>query len=297
MELPFLPNQTYKRSQIHDQFGGNRQGGISPSARHPYIFIFSGKTGITHGYNDGWDDKNNDIYCYTGEGQVGDMRFIKGNSALRDHVKDGKRVFLFTYINRGFVRFEAELVFSVADYFLAKDKNGDLRQAIMFYFKRVGSVKNYITSSDQTQSVLEENNDIKYLDNPNETERNGLITSRIGHGIYRRRVLVRWGFRCAVTNFGEAGILIASHIVPWKEANNFERLDPENGILLSPVYDALFDRHLISFQDDGTIAISNLLAEHDLSVLGITRNEQIKGFKPENFIYLERHRSSLKSRI
>jgi 5-methylcytosine-specific restriction protein A len=78
--IPFIPNQLYKRSLIHDEYGGNRQGGISPSAKVPYIFIFSGKSGAQYGYKDGWD--NNNIFTDTGEGQEGDMQFIKGNLAL-----------------------------------------------------------------------------------------------------------------------------------------------------------------------------------------------------------------------
>lgn len=60
--LPFIPNQLYKRSLIHDEYGGNRQGGISPSAKFPYIFVFSGKTGTQYGYKDRWN--NEDIHLY-----------------------------------------------------------------------------------------------------------------------------------------------------------------------------------------------------------------------------------------
>ena len=92
IKSPFIFNQLYKRSLIHDEFGGNRQGGISPSAKVPYIFIFSGKSGAQYGYRDGWDNHN--VFSYTGEGQEGDMQFIKGNLALKEHLNRGKRVFL-----------------------------------------------------------------------------------------------------------------------------------------------------------------------------------------------------------
>ncbi|WP_071596984.1 HNH endonuclease signature motif containing protein [Niabella aurantiaca] len=65
----------------------------------------------------------------------------------------------------------------------------------------------------------------------------------------------RWRFACAVTGYTKHEILIASHIVPWRHANNIERLDVHNGILLSPVYDALFDQHLISFENNGKIIL------------------------------------------
>ncbi len=75
-KLIFIPNQVYKRSSIHDEYGGNRQSGISPSATNPFIFIFSGKSGAQYGYRDGWDNPN--IFSYTGEGQEGDINLSKG---------------------------------------------------------------------------------------------------------------------------------------------------------------------------------------------------------------------------
>jgi 5-methylcytosine-specific restriction protein A len=93
--LPFIPGQIYRRSLLHDEYGGNKQAGISPFFRVSYIFIFSGKSGTQFGYMDGWD--NEYIFSYTGEGQEGGMKFIWGNLALRDHVNNGKRVFLFEF--------------------------------------------------------------------------------------------------------------------------------------------------------------------------------------------------------
>ena len=83
--------------------------------------------------------------------------------------------------------------------------------------------------------------------------------------------------------------MISSHIVPWSESNDIERLDSENGILLSPNIDSLFDKHLISFEDNGSIIISSKVDEVNQISLGI--NSQIKipvseGMKK----YLKRHR-------
>ena len=89
MDPNFIYGIEYKRSLIHDKYGGSRQSGIAPSISYPFIFIFSGSTGQKYGYTDRWD--NEDVYSYTGEGQTGDMEFIRGNLALRDHIKSGKR--------------------------------------------------------------------------------------------------------------------------------------------------------------------------------------------------------------
>lgn len=107
-KLPFIPEHIYNRRQdIHALYGGNWQSGICPSANFPYIFIFSGKSGKLHGYQDGWDNPN--VFSYTGEGQSGNMEFTRGNLALKDQIKNGKRVFLFESEAKGFVRFKSEL--------------------------------------------------------------------------------------------------------------------------------------------------------------------------------------------
>jgi 5-methylcytosine-specific restriction enzyme A len=278
----FILDDVYKRSLIHDQYGGNRQGGISASAKFPYIFIFSGKAGHQHGYKDQWENPN--IFSYTGEGQVNDMRFIKGNLALRDHLANGKRVFLFTEDIRSFVKFQGELALDSVDFFTGPDRDGKDRVAIKFFFKKVGAVVDYPV--EHTIPLVEDN----IINMPNITERRGLVTSRVGQGAYRKSILYRWEFKCAVTEYSKNEILIASHILPWKDANNDERLDVDNGILLSPNYDALFDQHLISFENTGKIILSDALLKTNYDVLGVTGKEKIKNFHSGNHLYLEGHR-------
>jgi predicted restriction endonuclease len=118
------------------------------------------------------------------------------------------------------------------------------------------------------------------------------VTSRVGQGYYRHEVLKRFGSACAVTGANREELLIASHIVPWRTASEEERLDVDNGILLSPTYDALFDRNLISFEEDGQILVSSKLSPELLVQLGVTGSEKIEifeGMKP----YLKRHRNNL----
>lgn len=128
---------------------------------------------------------------------------------------------------------------------------------------------------------------------PDKTSRKGLVTSRVGQGEYRRRILRRWGFKCAVNGSRIKEVLIASHIVPWRESTNEERLDVDNGILLSPVYDALFDRQYISFDDSGFIILSKALSRADFSKIGVDGSEKIENLTDKNKIYLERHRKKL----
>jgi hypothetical protein len=292
LQSPFIPSKLYKRSQIHDEYGGNRQGGISPSAKVPYIFIFSGKSGAQYGYKDGWDNHN--IFSYTGEGQVGDMQFIRGNLALKDHLNIGKRVFLFEIEGGGLVKFISEMEFFDADYFETPDINGSNRIGIKFFLKRVGVS---IPVNPDQLTLLPLNQDphkILELNLPTVTERSGLITSRVGQGAYRKRIIHRWEYKCAVTNFNKLDILIASHIVPWSKATNQERLDVNNGLLLSPTYDALFDKHLITFDNNGKIILSDKIEFSAYQKIGITGKEKIDGLSEYNHHYLQKHKEMMK---
>ncbi|WP_154222304.1 HNH endonuclease [Marinicella rhabdoformis] len=287
---PFIPGQVYRRqSDIHDLFGGNRQSGICPSAKFPYIFIFSGKSGKQHGYEDGWD--NPSVFTYTGEGQAGDMAFTRGNLALRDHIANGKRVFLFESAGQsGFVKFVSEVESFDVDYFETHDTSGSTRIGIKFFFKKVGVVLPKIP--EESLQVAESRPDYT-ITPPNETERTGLVTSRVGQGAYRKRIIHRWQYKCAVTEFNKLDVLIASHIVPWAESNDEERLDVDNGLLLSPTYDALFDKHLISFEDNGRILLSDTIDIKAYLKVGVTGEEKVNNLSQYNKKYLERHRTQL----
>jgi 5-methylcytosine-specific restriction protein A len=289
-QLPFIPNVIYnRRADIHALYGGNWQSGICPSANHPYIFIFSGKSGRQHGYEDGWDNPN--VFSYTGEGQSGNMKFTKGNLALRDHILNGKRVFLFENANKGFVKFICEVEVFDADYFETHDTAGNRREGIKFFFKRTGAQLPIQPALYNAPSIVADPQEIYAIIQPNATERKGLVTSRVGQGAYRKRIIHRWEYKCAVTGFDKLNILIASHIVPWADSNDNERLDVHNGILLSPTYDALFDRHLITFANTGHIALSGSIEQQAFQKIGISGKEQIKNLSTNNFDYLEKHRA------
>ena len=288
-KLPFIPNQIYRRrTDLHDIYGGSPQGGISYSSKFPLIFIFSGRSGHQHGYKDGWD--NPEIFSYTGEGQVGDMKFVRGNLELRDHLKNGKRVFLFEGDGRGFAKFICEVEVVDFDYSPALDRLGNSREAIKFFFKRKEALLPYQIANHDLQSQVSAPALEYGFSLPGKTERQGLVTSRVGQGAYRKGLIYRWECKCAVTGFDNHSILIASHIHPWASSTDDERLDIHNGILLSPTYDALFDRHLISFENTGKIILTDKIETQAFQKIGVTGNEKIKNFSNYNFGYLEKHR-------
>lgn len=285
-EPNFIVNQVYRRRRdIHSRFGGNWQGGICPSATFPFIFIFTGSSGDQHGYKDMWE--NEFVFSYTGEGQMGDMQFTRGNLALRDHVLTGKRVFLFEQVSKGFVRFVSEMTYFDCDYYPTFDTNGQMRMGIKFFLKRAGVEVPYDL---RVPSMVHEPLTLEQL-KPTVTERSGLVLSRVGQGAYRKSIINRWLNQCAVTGFKDSRILVASHIHPWKDASNDERLDVNNGILLSPTYDALFDKHLITFENSGDIVLSESLPAEEFDRLGVSGREKIRNFNRDNYAYLEKHRT------
>ena len=129
----FNVGEKYSRARdIHDQYGGTRQSGISPSGSHPFIFLFTGDSGETYGYEDGWQ-QDEGVFLYTGQGQVGDMEFVRGNKAIRDHIANGKQLFLFKATGKGKpVEFIGEFECASIDFAQGPDVNGDLRKTIRF---------------------------------------------------------------------------------------------------------------------------------------------------------------------
>jgi 5-methylcytosine-specific restriction protein A len=126
----FNSGQIYKRSDLHDRFGGQRQGGISTPANHKIILIFTGQNGAEHGYKDEWQPGS--LFHYTGEGQIGDMAFVRGNSAIRDHIQNGKELHLFSAKGKGQVQYEGQFEFRNYHYRNGTDTNGNPRRMIVF---------------------------------------------------------------------------------------------------------------------------------------------------------------------
>lgn len=101
-----------------------------------------------------------------------------------------------------------------------------------------------------------------------ETDRQALIRARCGQGLFKQRVM-RIERRCRITAVDKLIHLVASHCKPWRDSTNEERLDGENGLLLTPSIDHLFDRGFIGFEDDGTLIISPVADRPSLQRMGI----------------------------
>lgn len=125
----------HRRNDIHARFGGQRQGGISTPSGVPYIFLFTGESGGQYGYRDGWNEDG--VYLYTGEGQAGDMQWVRGNRAIRAHLADGKDLLLFENLGRGRgVRFVGCFACASWETRTGPDVRGDEREVIVFHLVR-----------------------------------------------------------------------------------------------------------------------------------------------------------------
>lgn len=133
--------------------------------------------------------------------------------------------------------------------------------------------------------------EIKAVENDNTikmTEKDSIVKSRIGQGIFRKGLIEYW-HGCAISQCPLTWMLIASHIKPWRDADNQERLDPYNGLLLLPNYDKLFDLGYISFNSKGKIMYSRLLDKFDRETIGLTNNLHLVKLEEQHLKYLKYH--------
>jgi hypothetical protein len=126
---------------------------------------------------------------------------------------------------------------------------------------------------------------------PRGTEAERMIIQRIGQDIFRGALMDYWGGRCPLTDITEPELLRASHIVPWSECSDEQRLDVHNGLLLSALWDAAFDKGLVSFADDGTALAAPQLRDAARTVLGLGAALRIEGLRDEHGHNLALHRA------
>jgi hypothetical protein len=131
---------------------------------------------------------------------------------------------------------------------------------------------------------------VKIAGLPRTTEAERLVVQRIGQDVFRDALMAYWGGRCPLTGVTEPALLRASHIVPWSECGDEQRLDVHNGLLLSALWDAAFDAGLVSFADDGTVLVSPRLNQVAQRVLAINTVEPLKNLRDAHRANLRAHR-------
>lgn len=144
--------------------------------------------------------------------------------------------------------------------------------------------------ADSCQQLISDDID-EIIQNPEitSTDKSMWVKTRVGQGRFRESLIEYWG-RCALTGYMATNFLVASHIKPWRAANDVERLDTFNGILLLPNLDKAFDLGYISFNEDGGVKLSEFIETPDK--LGITDSMGIQ-LTARHQNYMAYHRENI----
>ena len=121
------------------------------------------------------------------------------------------------------------------------------------------------------------------------------VKRRSGQGRYKLAVVDLWQ-SCSVTGCGNPNLLLASHIIAHKNSESHERLDPHNGLLLTPNLDRLFDRGLISFQEDGKSLIARRVDAETRRHFGVHPGLKLRHIPRATAPYLACHREAFHAR-
>lgn len=147
-------------------------------------------------------------------------------------------------------------------HFIAKDTKGNKMYSVALKQYR------YFLATYFCSMVLDSTTNRKNKITQKETK----TKIRIGQNNFRKELLQKYQ-KCVITGLNNPLLLIASHIKPWAVSNDTERLDINNGILLSATYDKLFDNGLISFKKNGALLVSSFLNANDLKILELNKNQ------------------------
>lgn len=143
----------------------------------------------------------------------------------------------------------------------------------------------------QEDTILAEINKVQNDATLSVTEREAIVKARVGQGKFRDKLVEYWR-GCSVSTFSHFDLLIASHIMPWRNADNQQRLDVFNGLLLLPNYDKLFDKGYISFDDNGRIIYSRYIDDTDRRLLKMDNTLHLIKIEDAHKSYLKYHRDN-----
>ena len=133
--------------------------------------------------------------------------------------------------------------------------------------------------ADRSPSILEDlEAAAEQLADLSPTEREQVALARVGQGRFRADLVRVFVGRCALTGLQFGPVLRASHIKPWRDATNAERLGPENGLLLRADVDALFDAGCIAFGEGGNLLLASTIPEsvaHSLAAMGVDEQARL----------------------
>ena len=273
------------RKDVHEMLGGGSpQRGITRVPDRPITLVFTGQSGRDHGYFDSWDEYGN--LHYYGQGRTGDMQMIEGNKAIAQHQAEHHRLLVFQALGKGMpVRFLGEFCYVKHDTVDAPDATGKMRKALVFELRPL--VRAPVTGD---QELFPEP---PLLGAPT-TTRQQVVAVRQKQEVFRLR-LTTIEAGCRLTKVADLRFLRASHMKPWAVSDDTERLSRDNGLLLTPSADHLFDRGWISFQDTGKLLVAQSMSGTVKERLGLdlTPGRDCGKFSMEQAPFLEYHRDCI----
>jgi putative restriction endonuclease len=126
------------------------------------------------------------------------------------------------------------------------------KDELLFESERILANKEHKTIEDKFSDALEGTEHLKGEYRVRE------VKTRVNQNVFRQIVIANYSGKCAVSGIDIPDLLVASHIIPWSK-NAEERLNPENGICLSPLYDRAYDKGYIAINERFEILLSSAL--------------------------------------
>ncbi len=157
-------------------------------------------------------------------------------------------------------------------------------------FKRLERMK----STEENFSIFLESTSLNDDADVDTTEIIAEIKARKGQQLYRDKLMKLWDGRCALTDVDISDLLVGSHAKAWQYSSDRERLDEYNGFLFEARIDKLFDKYLISFDDEGKILLSYRLNSEMRNKLGLNTDMHLRWIDSRHLAYLEFHRKKFR---
>ena len=291
MTRPLIINEIVNNQELCEVFLCAPQGGMRKSNRTNTLTLISDKTKL-------YDDRVvGDIYHYTGMGQTGDQKMAGQNLTLAESESNGVEIHFFEVMKPREYTYRGQVELAGEPYQdQQKDQDGRQRLVWVFPLRLKDSDAKFSklpSATHDKQELQDEFEEIQQVENLpiTQTEKERLIKARIGQGKFKK-LLIQRECKCALCGVIDRRILIASHIKPWSASTNEERLDVNNGLLLCPNHDALFDKQLISFDMQGRIVISQTLDETARIFMNVNEGLRVE-LTEKQLGYMEEHHQNL----
>ncbi|MBU1052725.1 MAG: HNH endonuclease [Proteobacteria bacterium] len=139
------------------------------------------------------------------------------------------------------------------------DEFNENREELIYESERIIAEKESTTIETKFEKILQDISKYKGEEKVRE------VKTRVNQSVFRQIILGSYSGRCAISGINIPELLNASHIIPWSK-NEQERLNPENGICLSKLYDATFDSGLIGIKPDYSVILSTKIKEQSTEV-------------------------------